>query len=107
MEKYVPNERTRQSHSRRSKQKRSDMPDTEFKVMIIKIPTRHQKRAEDISDILDIEIKNNIPERKNSINDITNKIEEVNSRLQELVEHINDLEDTVMESNQAEQVRDK
>ena len=73
----------------------------------MKIFTGLQKRADDISDTLDQEIKTNISEMKNSKNEIKNTIGEVNSRLQEGEECISDLQGTVMESNQAEQVRDK
>ena len=43
---------------------------------------------------------------KHSINEIKNTIDKIN-RLQETEEYISDLEDRVMEINQAEQMRDK
>ena len=59
----------------------SNMLNTEFKVMIIKILTGLQKktRVEDISDVLDKEIKkNSISEMENSINEIKNTINGIN-----------------------------
>lgn len=43
---------------------------------------------------------------KNSMNDIRNTIDGIN-RIPEAEEHISDIEDRVMESNEAEQMRDK
>ena len=42
---------------------------------------------------------------KSSRNEFKNTIDGINSRLQEVEERYHDLEDRVMESNQAEQVR--
>ena len=53
-----------------SKTQISNIPDTEFKVLIIKILTGLQKRVEDISETLDKEMKDNISEVNNSINEI-------------------------------------
>ena len=52
------------------------------------------------------QIRNNIPEIKGSINKMRNVLDTMNSRL-EAEELINYLEDRVMESNQAEQKREK
>ena len=46
-------QRTGQNHSKRPKQRKiSNMPDKEFKVMIIKILSELEKRVEDISETL-------------------------------------------------------
>ena len=83
------------------------MPDREFKVMIIKVLSRLQRKVEDITEILDKEIKMSVSKIKNSINEMKNTIDGINRRLQETEECINGLEDRVIESNQAEPVRDK
>ena len=44
----------------------SNMPDREFKVMVIKIFSRLEKRVEDFSEILNKEIKRNQSEMKNT-----------------------------------------
>ena len=44
---------------------------------------------------------------KNKINEIKNALDGINGRLEETVEQNNDLEDRIMESNQAEQMKEK
>jgi len=46
----------------------NNMPDREFKVMVIKILTGFEKRVENISETLNTEIKKN--QMKNTINEI-------------------------------------
>ena len=61
-----------------------------------------------MSGILNTEIRNNKGEIKGSINKTRNMLDRINSRLEKAEEEINDLEeDRVMESNQAEQKREK
>jgi len=55
MEEYVPDERTGQNHSKRGKQNGDNIPDREFKVMVIKILTGLEKRGEDFSESLNKE----------------------------------------------------
>ena len=83
----------------------SNMLDREFKAMIIRILTALEKRMEDMSENLNIEIRNNIMEIKGSINKMRKTLDGMNSRLEEAQEQISDPEDRVMESNQAEQKR--
>ena len=78
------------------------MPDREFKVTIIKILTGLEKRVEDISKVLNKEIKRNLSEMKNTINEIKTMLGGKNKRLEEAEEQIDDLEDRVMEINQTE-----
>ena len=86
----------------------SNMPDREFKVMVIKITTVFEKGMENLTETLNKEIENiNQSEMKNSITEIKNTLHGRNSRLEEAEEWISDLEDRVMESNQAEQRTDK
>ena len=57
-----------------------NMPDREFKVMIIKIFTGLEKRVKDISETLNNEIKENQSEMKNTISEIKNTLDGINSR---------------------------
>lgn len=57
---------------------------------------------EDISEILNTEIRNNTEGIKDSINEMRNRLGGMNSRLEEAEECINDLEDRVRDSNQAD-----
>ena len=66
----------------------SNIPDKEFKVMIIKIPTGLEKRVEDISETLNTEIEKNKSEMKGAINYIRNVPDAMNSRLEEVDEQI-------------------
>lgn len=84
-----------------------NMPDKEFKIMIIKIHTGHKKIVEDISETLNREMKMNQSEMKNSISEIKNILDEVNGKLEEAEEWTSDLEDRVIRSNQPEQERQK
>ena len=60
----------------------SNIPDREFKVMMIKILTGVQKRLEDTSETLDKEIKKtNVSEMKTMINEIKDTIDGINCRL--------------------------
>ena len=86
----------------------SSMPDREFKAMVTKILTRLGKRVEDLSEILNTETeKKKEPEVKKSTTKIKHTLDGIHSKLQEAEEWISDLKDTVMESNQAEQEREK
>jgi len=60
-----------------------NMPDREFKVMIIRIFTGLEKRVEDLRENLNTEIRNNIAEMKGSINEMRNTLDEMNIRLEE------------------------
>ena len=62
---------------------------------------------EDISKTFNKEIKKNKSEMKNMINEIKHTPDGINSRLEDAEEPINDLEDRVMEGNQAKQIRGK
>ena len=65
-----------------------------------------EKRVEDISETLNTEIKKNQSEMNTTI-EIKNALDGINSRIKEAEEQINDLEDRVMESNQAEEIREE
>ena len=48
----------------------SNMPDKEFKVMIVRILPGLEKRIEDMNEALNTEIRNNTAEIKGSINEM-------------------------------------
>ena len=64
------------------------MPDREFKVIVIRILTGFEKRVEDMSEILNTEIRNNKAATKGSINKMRNTLDVMNSRLEEAEEYI-------------------
>ena len=74
--------------------------------MIIKILTGLEKRVEDIGEILHRDKKKKQSEMKNTVCEIKNTLDGMNSRLREAEEWINVLEDTAVETNQAERVRE-
>ena len=60
-----------------------------------------------ISETINTEIRNNRADIKGSVNKMRNTLGGMNSRLDNAEEQIDDLEDRIMESNQAEQKRKK
>lgn len=77
--------------------------------MIINILTGLEKRVENISEMSTERenSKKNQSKMKNSIITIKNTLEGINNRLEDPEEWINNLEDTVMERNQAETQKEK
>ena len=69
----------------------SNIPDREFKVMVIKILTGLEKRVKDMSENLNRGIRNNIAEIQRT-NIIRNMHDGLHSRLKEAEGQINDLE---------------
>ena len=64
----------------------SNMPDREFKVMIIKIVSRLEKKVENISETLSTQIKKEPIKIKNTISAIKNTLNGTNSRLDKVEE---------------------
>jgi len=81
----------------------NNMPDKEFKVVVIKIlqDLRRGWRISMRPSTKRLKKKKN-QLKMNSITEITNTLERINSRLEEAEEQISELEDRVMESNQGE-----
>lgn len=74
----------------------SNMPDKDFRIMVIKIFTGLEKKVEDLSVIFKKEIENikkNQSQINNSITKI-NTIEGINSRSEDVEEKISELEDS-------------
>ena len=83
----------------------SNMPDREFKVMVIKLFTGLEKGVEDLKETFNKERENFLKNQlrmKNWVTEIKNTLEGINT-LEKSEEHIHKLEDRVMESNQVEQ----
>lgn len=81
------------------------MPNREFKGMIIKILTGIEKRVDDISETLMKDIGNIFKtqsDMKSTMHYIKNTLDGMNIKLDKVEEQISDLEDRVMQSNQAE-----
>ena len=89
----------------------SNMPDRGFKVMVRKILIELEKRVEDLSETVNKKPENtqkkNQSERKNSITEIKTTLERINSRIEKREVQISNLEDRVMENNQAKQKKEK
>ena len=79
--------------------KASNLSDTEFKVMVIRMFNGMKKDIETIKKDQS-KIKNTIPERKN-------KLEGINSRLDEAQDKIRDLENKVERNSQSEKQKEK
>ena len=60
----------------------SNMPDTEFKTMSIRILTELEKRVEDVNETLNTEIRNNIAEIKDTMNKMRNTLDGMNSSME-------------------------
>ena len=85
----------------------SNIPDRQFKIMIIKILIVLQKRVEESVRPLTKRLKRNYQRLRTQYMKLKIQLDGINNRLDEAEEQIGDLEDNVMESNQAEQVKKK
>ena len=83
----------------------SNLPDKEFKVMVIKMLTELRRRMDEYIENFNKEIsniKNNQSELKNIITEMRNTPKRLNSRLDEAEGWINDLEDRIVQISQTE-----
>jgi len=71
-EKFIPNEQDKATTRDLGKTVISNMPNREFKAMIIRILTRLEKRVEDMSEAIKTGITINIVEMKSTINEMRN-----------------------------------
>ena len=88
----------------------NNLPDKEFKVMIIKMLIKHRRRMDEHSEKFLKELENtkkNQTALKNTITKIKTTLEGINSRLEDTEEQINELKDRVVEITQAEQKKRK
>ena len=104
-------EQGKTSENELNKVKINNLPDKEFKVMIIKMLNelgrrRMDEHSEDFNKEVE-NIKKNQAELKNTITEMKNALEGINSRLDDTEEWVSKLEDQVVEITQAEQKRKK
>lgn len=94
------------SEKERNEMELSNMPDKEFKVMIIKMLTGVETGVEEPSEAFNKELENikKAPELKKILTDMNNTLEEIN-RLGDPEERISNLEDR-LESTQSEQQKE-
>ena len=90
----------------------ANLPEKEFKVMIIKMikELRRMDAQNEKLEVLNEElenIKNNQTEMKNTITEMKNTLEGINSRLNDTEEQISELEDRVVEITEDEQKKEK
>ena len=91
-----------------------NLPEKEFRIMIVKIIQDFGKRMEaKIEKMQEIfnkdleELKNKQTEMNNTITEMKNTLKGVNSRITEAEERISDLEDTMVEFTAAEQNKEE
>ena len=87
-----------------------NIPEEEFRVMIVKISQNLGNRMEKIQETFNKdleELKSEQTMMNNKINEIKNSLEGINSRITEAKEWISDLEDKIVEITTAEQNKEK
>ena len=105
---YVSNEKKKTKPQKNSDIHRSNLPDKEFKVMVIKMLIQLRRRMDEHNENFNEDVENirkyqkEVIELKNAIAELKNTVEGFNSRLNE-VEQISELEEKSMEFNQTEQ----
>ena len=88
----------------------NNLPDKEFKALVIRILTELGKRIDEHSKNFSKEleyIKKNQSELKNTITEMKNTLGGINSRLGDAEECVSDLEDRIMKITQSEQQKEK
>ena len=88
----------------------SNITENEFRIIVIKLITGLEKSIEDRRESIAAEIKglrNSREELNDAINEVQNKMEAPIARTEEAEERIGDLEDKIMEKEEAEKKRDK
>ena len=99
-------EQGRNSQDQINKEEISNLPEREFRIMIVKMLQRLETRMEKIQEAFDTvntitkdieEIKNKQAEMNNTIIEIKNTLERTNSRITEAEEWKSELEDRMVE----------
>ncbi|KAF0872840.1 LORF1 protein, partial [Crocuta crocuta] len=88
----------------------SNIAEQEFRRIVIKLITGLEKGMEDIRETIatkTMELKNSCEEFKNAINEMHNKMEMSNAWIEEAERRIGQLEDTIIEKEEAEKKGDK
>ena len=87
-----------------------NLPEKEFRIMIVKMIQNLVNRMEKIQEMFTMdleEVKSKQTMMKNTINEIKNSLEGINSRITEAEEQISDLEDKRVEITTAAQNKEK
>ena len=109
-------EQGRNSQDKINKDKISNLPESEFRIMIAKMLRRLENRMEKIQEAFNTvntitkdtgEIKNKQTEMNNTIIEIENTLEGTNSKITEAKEWISELEDRMVEIIAEEQNKGK
>ena len=82
----------------------TNITENEFKIIVIKLTTGLEKSIQDSRETIATEIKglrNSQKELENAINEVQNKTEGTTARNEEAEERIGDLEDKIMEKEEA------
>ena len=99
-------EQGRNSQDQINKKKISNLPEREFRIMIVKMLQRFESRMEKMEEAFNTvntitkgieKIKNKQTEMNNTITEIKNTLEGTNSRITETEEWISELEDRMVE----------
>ena len=87
----------------------SNITENEFKIIVIKLIAGLENSIQDSRESLATEIKGlrNSQELKNAINELQNKMETTTAQIEAAEERIGELEDKIMEKEEAEKKRDK
>lgn len=99
-------EQEKASEKEPSKTETRNIPNKEFKVMIVKTLTGLKKGMRELSETFNKEIENiekNQSGLKNTVTEVKNTLERITNRLEDVEEQISNLKDRVMETTQAEQ----
>ena len=84
--------------------------ESEFRIIVIKLIAGLENSIKDSRESLATEIKglrNSQEELKNAINELQNKMETTTAWIEEAEERLGELEDKIMEKEEAEKKRDK
>ena len=85
----------------------SNIPDKEFKVMVIKMLTKLRRRINIVKTSTKIENMRKYQSELKTTTEIKNTLEGINSRLEDAEEQISDLEDRVVQITKTEQQKEK
>ena len=109
-------EQGRNSQDQINEEEISNLPEREFRIMIVKMLQRLETRMEKIQEAFDTvntitkdieEIKNKLTEMNSTITEIKNTLEGTNSRITEAEKWISELEDRTVEITVEEQNKGK
>ena len=111
---YQMKEQDKTPETRQNEVEIGNLPEKEFRIMIVKIiqdlGKRMEAKIEKMQEMFNKdleELKNKQTEMNNTITEMKNTLEGINSRITEAEERINDLEDRMVEFTAAEQNKEE